>query len=100
MAEENASVRIAKMHVYGLDRFLQDTGAKAIDEEAGYQLLSLVTDRENRWNPLEIRALKMTCPSTSATYINAVPPQLSTVRAATDWVFDTENYLDRVGAQA
>ena len=32
LAEENASVCVPKMHVYGLDHFLLDAGTKVIDE--------------------------------------------------------------------
>ncbi len=101
MAEENASVRLAMMHACGLDRFLLDAGAKVISEEAGYQLLDLVTDRSSRWWVVgRIRALRMTCPSISATYINTVPPNVSNVCEATNWMFNTSNYLERVGVHA
>ena len=101
MAEPNTSVRLAQIHCYGLDRFLLDAGASTIDTDAGYELIQFEFDRPNRWSQQDIiRALKMVCPSTGAVYINPVPPHLDNVRAGLDWMFNTENYLERVGAQA
>ncbi len=91
MAEENVAVRIAKMTVFGMDRFLLEAGAKVIDDYEGYQLLELEFDQSTH-----IRALKMTCPSTGAVYINTVPPTHSTVRGALDWIFNCMDYLERV----
>jgi hypothetical protein len=95
LEEENVTVRVAKMKIYGLERFLLESGAKAIDQQAGYALLSLGLDR---WQ--DMRALKMTCPSTGAVYISPVPPNLTTVPEALDWYFDCENYLGQVAQQA
>jgi len=100
MAESNVSVRVAMMHVYGLDRFLLDAGAKVVDEEAGYSLLDFNVANSNTWWSSHIRALKMTCPSTHTCYINTVPPETSTVRTALDWMFDAKDYLDQVAQQS
>ena len=83
MAEENVAVRVAKMTVFGIDRFLLEAGAIVKDDQAGYQLLELELDRRTH-----LRALKMTCPSTNEVYINTVPPTIQTVRGALDWMFD------------
>jgi len=95
VAEPNVSIRLAQMHVYGLDRFLLDAGAETLDTEAGYVLLRL---KVGQWR--NVTALKMTCPSTGAVYVSPVEPHFTKVREALDWTFQTENYLDRVGAQA
>jgi hypothetical protein len=100
MAEPNVSVRVAMMHVYGLDRFLLDAGAKVIDEEAGYQLLDFNVGNSHASWGVHIHALKMTCPSTSAVYINAVPPHINTVCEGLDWVFDVKNYLGQVAQES
>jgi hypothetical protein len=95
LQEENVTVRVAKMTCYGIERFFLDANAKILDDKAGYQLLSLPFDR---WN--EMKALKMTCPSTGAVYVNAVPPTMNEVPAALDWMFNTENYLETVTQQS
>lgn len=95
MAEENATVRLAKMTIYGLDRFMLDAGAKTIDSAAGYDLIELAFGGFNR-----VRAIKMVCSSTGAVYINMVPAHLNRVSKALDWMFQTENYLERIGQQA
>jgi hypothetical protein len=95
LEEENVSVRLAKMHVYGLDRFLLDAKAAVIHEEAGYQLIQLDLDHWNR-----ITAVKMICPSTGAVFVSPVPPQIISVPQGLDWMFDTENYLGQVAQQS
>lgn len=95
LQEENATVRVAKMTCYGIEKFFLDANAKVMDDKAGYQLLSLPFER---WN--EMKALKMTCPSTGAVYVNAVPPTMNEVSAALDWMFNTENYLETVTQQS
>lgn len=89
LAEENVSVRVSKMMVYGLERFLLEAHAKVISEEGGYQLLSLPL---NHWRNL--RALKMTCPSTQAVYLNMVSPEIDTVRAGLNWMYDAPEGMD------
>jgi hypothetical protein len=82
-----------------------DAGAAVTDAEAGYQLLSLKFVLPNpasptRWADIRIHAVKMECPSTGAVYLNAVPPHIHTVHEGLDWIFDTEDYLGHIGAQA
>jgi len=100
MAEPNISVRVAMMHVYGLDRFLLDAGAQVIDEEAGYSLVDFNVANSNAWWSLHIRALKMICPSTHTYYVNTVPPDITTVRTALDWIFNTEDYLGQLAQES
>jgi hypothetical protein len=95
LEEEDASVRLAKMHVYGLDRFLLDAKAAVIHQEAGYQLLQLDWGTWDR-----ITALKMTCPSTGAVYVSPVPPNVRSVPEDLDWMFDTKDYLGQVVQQS
>jgi len=96
LQEENVTVRVAKMTCYGIEKFFLDAKAKVLDDQAGYQLLALPL----RGDWTEVKALKMTCPSTGAVYVNAVPPNLNEVPAALDWMFNTENYLGTVSQQA
>ena len=95
LAEQNATVRVAKMTVYGIERFLLESGAEVIHEQAGYQLISLELDRRRH-----LRALKMTCPSTGVVYLNTVLPNIQTVSGALDWMFETPNYLERLTQEA
>ena len=95
LAEENVTVRVAKMSVYGMDRFLIDAKADILDQHGEYTLLSLALDQWQR-----VVALKMTCPSTQAVYVSPVPPHTDSVASALDWYFDCENYLEKVGQQA
>jgi len=95
LEEENTSVRLAKMHVYGLDRFLLDAKAAVIHEQAGYQLIRLDCGTWDR-----ITALKMTCPSTGAVYVSPVPPHIAGVAEGLDWIFQTEDYLGQVVQQS
>jgi len=99
MAEPNVSIRMAMAHAYGLERFLLDAGAKVIDSEAGYELLSFPMGEQPERVSERVVALKMTCPSTGAVYISPVEPWLNNVRVATDWYFDVPGYLDRIGEQ-
>jgi hypothetical protein len=95
MAEDNATVRVAKIRCYGLEKFFLDAKTVVIDERAGYQLLELPLDR---WRTM--RALKMACTTTGAVYINAVPEHIRTVPAGLDWMFDTRDYLGTIGQQS
>lgn len=97
LAEENVTVRAAMMQCYGIEKFFLDANPKILDERDGYQLVALPF---NRWD--DMKALKMTCPSTGAVYVNSVPPNTSDVNAGLNWMFQMPegvNYLDTV-AQA
>jgi hypothetical protein len=47
-----------------------------------------------------VRALKMRGPSTGATYVATAPPNTDKVSTASDWMFDTEHFLQQVGQQS
>jgi hypothetical protein len=109
MEEKNATVRTAKIQIYGIEKFFTDAGAKTINKEAGYELLELNTgvahQEQDRWNRrpqtanLVLAALRMECSTTGKVYVNTVPSELRTVRAALDWMYSTDHYLERVGHQ-
>lgn len=94
-AEPNVTIRTAMISVYGLERFLTQVQAKVVDTYKDYQLLSYSLDN---WQ--SVRALKMVCPSTKTVYIHAVPPRTETVSSALDWMFQTENYINRLQVEA
>jgi hypothetical protein len=99
LKEQNATVRLAMMRCYGLERFFLDANPTVLDESSGYQLLDIVLDA-NGWREARVRALKMNCSTTGATYINSVPPEIETVPQGLDWMFDTTDYLGQVSQQA
>jgi hypothetical protein len=86
LQEDNATVRLAKMRCYGMDKFFLDAKPTIVHEQAGYQLIELPLDTSWR----KIRALKMACSTTGAVYINTVPEHLRDVPSALDWMFDTK----------
>lgn len=98
MAESNITVRMAMVHVYGLERFLIDANAKTIDTHGEYSLLDMPMGEG--WNIQHIRALKMTCPSTGVVYISPVAPHVRNVADALDWYFQTKDYLASVTQQS
>jgi hypothetical protein len=93
--EANISVRMAKIHAFGFEKFMLEAKVKVLDRHNDYELLTLPLDD---WNSM--RALKMRCPSTDAVYVSPVDPRCESVPAALDWMFDTENYLETVSQQA
>lgn len=96
LQEENSTVRVAKMQCYGIEKFFLDAKPKTIDTHGDYLLLEI----PGRTWTQNVRALKMTCPSTSAVYINMVPPQTDTVARALDFMFNTTDYLGTISQQS
>lgn len=92
--EQNVSVRMAMIKVYGLERFMVEVNARVVDTRGDYQLLQYPIGRSN------IIALKMVCPSTKTVYIHPVEPGCETVDHALDWMFQTEHYSKRLLAEA
>lgn len=99
LAEENATVRMAMMQLYGIAKFFEDAKAEMIHEEHGYQLLQLETGTSLAASAATIRALKMKCPSTGQTYVLTVPNTCRSVEESLDWMFGTQNYFSVVGQQ-
>lgn len=93
--EPNISVRMAKIHIFGFERFMLEAKVNVLDRHEDYELMALPL---NDWNSM--RALKMRCPSTDAVYISPVDPGCQSVATALDWMFDTDNYLETVSQQA
>ena len=98
MAKENATVRVCKMRLYGIEKFFLDANPKIIDAHGDYQLLSLPL---TRWS--NMLALKMVCPSTRVAYVSPVNPRVQSVSEALDWVFqmpEGQHYLEQVVQQS
>lgn len=104
--EKNATVRTAKIKIYGINKFMEDAGAKEIQKYKEYSLLDLNTGfadipMRNRWEtedarPITIRAIKMTCPSTGEIYVNTIPSEINTISTGLDWIYNTPHYLERL----
>jgi hypothetical protein len=95
LAENNTTIRTAKMMCYGMERFFLDANPETVATLKDYALLRLVI-RADRWNGESLVGLKMTCPSTGAVYLNMVPPNITSVSAALDWMFNTTDYLGQL----
>lgn len=101
MEEQNASVRTAMISCYGLERFFMDAKPLTVNKEAGYELLRIAIGEG--WRTATLAVLRMECPSTGAVYVNAVPPQTDSVRAALNWMFSVpegHDYLTEVSQAA
>ncbi len=99
--EANANVRSAMIHCYGIQEFFLDAKAHTIEERDGYQLLEIRMG-VNAWTSdgSVFRAVQMECPSTGEIYINPIPPNISTIPEALNWIFNVPDYLGTVGAQS
>lgn len=100
--ENNITIRMAMAVCYGIDKFINDSNAIVIDRHGEYELLRLPLEPNTSmaWRAFNIVALKMRCPSTSVVYIQTVPPETISVTQALDWIFQTENYLQNLKAEA
>jgi len=85
LAEKNTEVRRAMRNLYGNDRFMRDAGAQEIgvSKNHGARLLALRLDGD----PVDIRMVELTCPSTGSKYLERVPPDCADVLQALSWRF-------------
>lgn len=83
--EKNTEVRRAMRNIYGNDRFMIDAGAKEVSCEPkhGARLLALHLPGD----PVEIRMMELTCPSTQHKYYERVPPDVKTAMEGLSWRF-------------
>jgi hypothetical protein len=83
LAESNTEVRRVMRNLYGTDRFMIDAGAKEIDrcEKHGARLLAMQLSGD----PVEIRMLELTCPSTGSKYFERVPPDVRSALEGLSW---------------
>ena len=88
MAEPNTEVRRVMRNLYGNDRFLIDAGAKELDASVnhGARLLSLRLPGD----PVDIRMMELTCPSTGSKYFERVPPDTATAMDGLAWRFQVK----------
>lgn len=102
-AEENATVKAAQIQIYGTEKFFLDANPKILETLDTYQLLEIEirATREHWQRPETLRALKMTCSTTGAVHIHAVPEnEVSTVAQALNWIYQVPDYLGAIGQQA
>jgi hypothetical protein len=80
LTEKNAEVRREIVRKIGVERVCQKLGAKVLNKQDNYELISLeLGDGRNR------PYLKMINPSTSTYHIEGVSPEIKTVEQALNW---------------
>jgi len=88
LKEQNTEVRRVMRNLYGNDRFMIDAGANEVDHavEHGATLLALQLPGD----PVEIRMMRLTCPSTGSVYFERVPPDVRTALEGLSWRFNVK----------
>ena len=88
LQEQNTEVRRVMRNLYGNDRFMIDAGAKEVDHTPshGAALLALHLPGD----PVEIRMMRLTCPSTGSVYFERVPPDVRTAMEGLSWRFNVK----------
>jgi len=89
LAEKNAENRMKIVKVNGIDAIYEAVGAKTIDKDGSYELISLDLG-EKSFRPY----LKMINPSTGSIHIEGVHPDCKTVKAALEWRNETDKTPD------
>ena len=86
--EPNTEIRRVMRNLYGNDRFMVDAGAKEIShsKKHGATLLALQLPGD----PVELRMMKLTCPSTGSVYFERVPPDVKTALEGLSWRFNVK----------
>ena len=102
--EENAEVKRVMIERFGGAKdardgfalYLQRAGAKTIAKRGEYELVS--HNAPHLTSGMMV-AVKMICPSTGALYILRVPPEMTTVESAMNWVKGDRDYFGRIELQ-
>lgn len=87
----NAQLRSSFLNKMGYQRLLQKVEHEVIDTDAdGSQLLAITVTSDRYLRPgidRTMQLLKVTCPSTKATYVLRVPPDVQNCQQARYWTF-------------
>jgi hypothetical protein len=99
----NAQLRSSFLNKMGYQRLLEKVEHEVIDtDDDGSQLLAITVSLD-RYSPPGIdrtmRLLKVTCPSTGATYVLRVPPDVKTCQQARHWTLGLDLNSVRNGAR-
>ena len=86
ISEKNTEVRRAMRNLYGNERFMRDAGGEEISrsDKHGCRLLRLHLPGD----PVEIKMVELTCPSTGKVYYERVPPDIRDAVEALGWRFN------------
>jgi hypothetical protein len=92
IGESNTEIRRVMRNLYGNDRFMINAGAKEVDrcDKHGAALLAIHLPGD----PVEIRMMRLTCPSTGDVYFERVPPDVRSAIDGLSWRFrvDSDKY--------
>jgi hypothetical protein len=88
LSEPNTEVRRVMRNLYGNDRFMIDAGAQELDRspQHGARLLALRLPGD----PVDIRMMELTCPSTGSKYFERVPPDVRSAMEGLSWRFQVK----------
>jgi hypothetical protein len=99
----NAQIRASLLRKMGYDRLLQKVKHQVIDAAADGSQLLAITLTPTKYMPVGIdgtmRLLKVICPSTGATYVLRVPPDVESCEQARHWTFGLDLESVRQGAR-
>lgn len=87
--EGNAEIRRAMVDIFGLDRFVVESDSTSLDKQGEYELL-----RVPYLNNVQMIALKMRCPTTSAVYVHSVHPDCTNVEQALAWKRGENDFIN------
>jgi len=87
LAETNVEVRRELIRKVGIERFIQTAGAKILDKQGDYELISVKLSEEIT----DARYLKMINPSILCYHCEGVDPSCKTVQEAINWRSGIEN---------
>lgn len=92
-SEDNVEVRRALTEIYGLDRYVMDSGATVRDDD--HRFGTLYFKRHTEWGEDDICMVKVvnSSPEPDGTYkivFLRVPPYMRTAKAAVAWTFNME----------
>ncbi|HEY7617500.1 MAG TPA: hypothetical protein VH744_11900, partial [Terriglobales bacterium] len=88
ISEQNTEVRRVMRNLYGTERFMRDAGAQEVDraDKHGARLLAIQLPGD----PVEIRVMELTCPSTGNKYMERVPPDVRSAIEGLSWRFNVK----------
>lgn len=87
--EWNLEIRRFMLEQYGIERFIEDSGAELIDQSVYGALYHMPMERD-RFNMVRVRNSTAEPDGSFRTYFISVPPNTKTAREAVAWTFEME----------
>lgn len=97
--EPNVEIRMAMIHVYGMEKYLQDSNARVVQQDAfGTLYKKEYSDQSEELCMVRVKNSTPEPDGTFKDYILCVPPYIVTAREAVAWTFGlkAEEYAPRV----